>query len=170
MFELFTARARKSRELAQEEALRLGHGYLGTEHILLGLMRKPKGAATRVLSNLGLDLDGVRREVVRALGAGRARRVLKTFVGGAMGRVVASRTIKKAFRARVEGLVIRARCGVTDEERAAPQPLRRGRGEGRSLRDRGLRDCRRMRGRAFGERGVPAVGDGGADGRRARAG
>ena len=97
---------------------------MGTEHILLGLMRKPKGAAARVLSNLGVDLDEVRRKVVRALGAGRARRVLETFVGGDMGRVAASRTIKKAFRARVEGLVIRARCGVTDEERAAPQPLR----------------------------------------------
>jgi hypothetical protein len=83
-------------------------------------MRKPKGAAARVLSNLGVDLDGVRGEVLRAFGAGRARRVLETFVGGDMGRVVTSRTIKKAFRAGVEGLVIRARCGVTDEERATP--------------------------------------------------
>lgn len=120
----FAPCAKKVLELALSEAVQIRHSYIGTEHILLGLMQKPKGAATRVLSNLGVDLDGVRREVVRALCAGRARRVLKTFVGDAMGRVVASRTIKKAFRARVEGLVIRARCGVTDAERAAPQPLR----------------------------------------------
>ena len=120
----FAPCAKKVLELTLSEAVQIRHSYIGTEHILLELMRKPKGAATRVVSKLGVDLDGVRQEVVRALGAGRARRVLETRVRGDMGRVVASRTIKKAFRARVEGLVIRARCGVTDEERAAPQPLR----------------------------------------------
>ena len=99
----FVPCAKKVLELALSEAVQIRRSYIGTEHILLELIRKPKGAATRVVSKLGVDLDGIRREVVRALGAGRARRVLETFVGGDMGRVAASRTIKKASGHRWRG-------------------------------------------------------------------
>ena len=70
----FTPRSKKVLELALREALQLGHNYIGTEHILLGLVRESEGVAARVLSNLGVDPDKVRREVVRMLGGGRAQR------------------------------------------------------------------------------------------------
>src|SRR5918999_897255 len=73
MFERFTERARKVLELALREALQLGHNYIGTEHILLGLVRESEGVAARVLSNLDVDPDKIRREVVRMLGGGRGR-------------------------------------------------------------------------------------------------
>ncbi|MDP9426904.1 MAG: ATP-dependent Clp protease ATP-binding subunit [Actinomycetota bacterium] len=70
----FTPRSKKVLELALREALQLGHNYIGTEHILLGLVRESEGVAARVLSNLNVDPDKVRREVVRMLGGGRAQR------------------------------------------------------------------------------------------------
>src|SRR5918998_26671 len=73
MFERFTERAQKVLELALREALQLGHNYIGTEHILLGLVRESEGVAARVLSNLDVDPDKVRREVVRRRGGGRSR-------------------------------------------------------------------------------------------------
>src|ERR687883_409879 len=69
----FTPRSKKVLELALREALQLGHNYIGTEHILLGLVRESEGVAARVLSNLDVDPDKVRREVVRRLGGGRSR-------------------------------------------------------------------------------------------------
>jgi ATP-dependent Clp protease ATP-binding subunit ClpC len=70
----FTPRSKKVLELALREALQLGHNYIGTEHILLGLVRESEGVAARVLSNLDVDPDKVRREVVRMLGGGRTQR------------------------------------------------------------------------------------------------
>lgn len=84
--------------LALDVARTLGHNYAGAEHILLALAARWDGITARVLHQLGAGPGGIRREVVRALGA--------------------------AFRGRVKGLVVRARCGVTAEERAEPQPLR----------------------------------------------
>ena len=72
MLERFTERARKVVVLAQEEARHFNHNYIGTGHILLGLVRESEGVAARVLSNLGVDPDKVRREVVRMLDADRA--------------------------------------------------------------------------------------------------
>jgi ATP-dependent Clp protease ATP-binding subunit ClpC len=69
----FTPRSKKVLELARRDALQLGHNYIGTEHILLGLVRESEGVAARVLSNLDVDPDKVRREVVRMLGGGRGR-------------------------------------------------------------------------------------------------
>jgi ATP-dependent Clp protease ATP-binding subunit ClpC len=69
----FTPRSKKVLELALREALQLGHNYIGTEHILLGLVRESEGVAARVLNNLDVDPDKVRREVVRMLGGGRGR-------------------------------------------------------------------------------------------------
>lgn len=63
----FTPRAKKVLELSLREALQLGHNYIGTEHILLGLIREGEGVAAQVLTKLGADLDRVRNQVVQLL-------------------------------------------------------------------------------------------------------
>jgi ATP-dependent Clp protease ATP-binding subunit ClpA len=74
MFERFTERARQVVVLAQEEARTLGHGWIGTEHLLLALMRATDGVAAIVLANLGVGPeDEVRKRVVEAVGPGRVR-------------------------------------------------------------------------------------------------
>jgi ATP-dependent Clp protease ATP-binding subunit ClpC len=67
----FTPRAKKALELALKEALALGHKYIGTEHILLGIARVDDGVAASILSSFDADVDTIRNEVVRTLG-GRA--------------------------------------------------------------------------------------------------
>jgi ATP-dependent Clp protease ATP-binding subunit ClpC len=64
---LFTRRAKKVLELSLREALKLGHESIGTEHILLGLVREGKGVAAQVLHNLGADLNRVRRQAIGLL-------------------------------------------------------------------------------------------------------
>jgi hypothetical protein len=63
----FTPRAKKVLELSLREAMQLGHNYIGTEHILLGLIREGEGVAAQVLVNLGADLSRVRRQVIQLL-------------------------------------------------------------------------------------------------------
>jgi ATP-dependent Clp protease ATP-binding subunit ClpC len=63
----FTPRAKKVLELSLREALQLGHNYIGTEHILLGLIREGEGVAAQVLLNLGADLEKVRSAVIQLL-------------------------------------------------------------------------------------------------------
>ena len=73
----FTPRAKKVLELSLREALQLGHNYIGTEHILLGLIREGEGVAAQVLQKLGADLDRVRQTVIQllsGLAAGRGAR------------------------------------------------------------------------------------------------
>src|SRR5262249_47174417 len=70
MFERFTVRARQVIVLAQEEGRALGHNYLGTEHILLGLLRQQEGLGALVLGLLGVTVERVRTEVVRVVGTG----------------------------------------------------------------------------------------------------
>ncbi len=65
----FTPRAKKVIELAMDEARNLGHNYIGTEHLLLGLIREGEGIAAQVLLNIGLDLKSVRDEVLNLLGS-----------------------------------------------------------------------------------------------------
>jgi hypothetical protein len=65
----FTSRAKKVLELSLREALQLGHNYIGSEHILLGLIREGEGVAAQVLVKLGADLDRVREQVIRLLAA-----------------------------------------------------------------------------------------------------
>jgi ATP-dependent Clp protease ATP-binding subunit ClpC len=69
-FDKFTERARKVLHLAQEEAQRLHHNYLGTEHLLLGLVREGEGVAGKVLISLGVDLEKVRKAVEDIIGRG----------------------------------------------------------------------------------------------------
>ncbi len=96
-FDKFTERARKALHLAQEEAQRLRHNYIGTEHLLLGLVREREGVAGRVLAGLGVDLDQVRARVEHIIGRGdhvvigevcmtpRAKKVIQLAVDEAVG-------------------------------------------------------------------------------------
>jgi ATP-dependent Clp protease ATP-binding subunit ClpC len=68
MFERFTDRARQTVVLAQEEARRLGHSYIGTEHLLLGLLREGEGVAAQAIGRMGISLADVRSDVVRIIG------------------------------------------------------------------------------------------------------
>ena len=72
MFERFTERARRVVVLAQEEARMLNHNYIGTEHILLGLIHESEGVAAKALESLGLSLEAVRAEVEEIIGRGQA--------------------------------------------------------------------------------------------------
>ena len=65
----FTPKAKRAIELAMDEARELGHNYIGTEHLLLGLIREGEGVASQVLTNLGLSLDKVREEIMQLLGS-----------------------------------------------------------------------------------------------------
>jgi hypothetical protein len=71
MFQRFTDRARQVVVLAQEEARRLDHNYVGTEHILLGLISEGGGVAARALESLGIGLDAVRQQVEEIIGQGQ---------------------------------------------------------------------------------------------------
>src|SRR5438552_1172720 len=69
MYERFTDRARKVMQLANQEAQRLRHEYIGTEHLLLGLVREGSGVAANVLKNLAVDLRKIREEIEKLVQA-----------------------------------------------------------------------------------------------------
>jgi ATP-dependent Clp protease ATP-binding subunit ClpA len=71
MFERFTDRARRVVVLAQEEARLLNHNYVGTEHVLLGLIRESQGVAAKALESLGISLEAVRTQVEEIIGQGQ---------------------------------------------------------------------------------------------------
>ncbi len=81
----FTPRSKKVLELSLREALQLGHNYIGTEHILLGLIREGEGVAAQVLVKLGADLARVREVVLRLLSGYQGPRVRATSVGRPQG-------------------------------------------------------------------------------------
>ena len=81
----FTPRAKKVLELALREALSLGHNYIGTEHILLGLVREDEGVAARILLDLDAEPEKIRNEVMRAL-SGPGRRSSQGSAGGSEGK------------------------------------------------------------------------------------
>src|SRR5687767_2772213 len=68
MFERFTDRARRALVHAQDESVRLGHGFIGTEHVLLGLLHESEGVAAAVLAEYGVRLDETRELVIQLLG------------------------------------------------------------------------------------------------------
>ena len=70
--ENFTDRSRKALAMARDEAVRLQHDYVGTEHILLGLVREGEGVATAVLTNLNVDLDKIHQQVKQSVKKGKA--------------------------------------------------------------------------------------------------
>src|SRR2546430_9465475 len=69
-FDKFAERARKVLQLAQEEAQRFNHNYIGTEHLLLGMIREHQGAAAKVLASLGVELERAREAVEFIIGRG----------------------------------------------------------------------------------------------------
>lgn len=83
----FTPRAKKVLELSLRESLQLGHNYIGTEHILLGLIREGEGIAARVLMNLGADLEKVRNQVIELLSGYYSSNVAEGSSGGLSGPV-----------------------------------------------------------------------------------
>ncbi len=70
MFERFTDQSRRTVVLAQEEATRFNHNYIGTEHLLAGLRREKRGAAASALESAGITLDAIRREIETLIGRG----------------------------------------------------------------------------------------------------
>jgi ATP-dependent Clp protease ATP-binding subunit ClpC len=73
MFERFTDRARRVVVLAQEEARMLNHNYIGTEHILLGLIHEGEGVAAKALESMNISLEAVRNQVEEIIGRARPR-------------------------------------------------------------------------------------------------
>src|SRR6201999_3685584 len=78
----FTPRAKKVLELSLREALQLGHNYIGTEHILLGLIREGDGVAAQVLVKLGADLNRVRQQVIQLLHGYQGKEPTSAGTGG----------------------------------------------------------------------------------------
>ena len=114
----FTARAKKVLELSLREALRLGHNYIGTEHMVLGLVREGDGVGAQVLEKLGGDLSMVRDTVIKSIDSVTPGEPLET------GPVLGSDPLRvrgPADSITLKGLRIPARHGVTGEERAAGQ-------------------------------------------------
>jgi ATP-dependent Clp protease ATP-binding subunit ClpA len=95
MYERFTDRARKVMQLANQAAQRFGHEYIGTEHVLLGLMKEGSGVAAHVLKNLGVDRRKVREEVERIVRPGDDQAV-------AMGRLPQTPRTKKMIEYSIE--------------------------------------------------------------------
>ncbi|HOB23194.1 MAG TPA: Clp protease N-terminal domain-containing protein, partial [Bacillota bacterium] len=77
MYSRFTERAEKVLMLAQEEARRLGHNVVGTEHLLLGLVHEGEGVAAKALKNLGVDLGRLRSETLKLVGKGEGANIFK---------------------------------------------------------------------------------------------
>ncbi|HEU0241215.1 MAG TPA: ATP-dependent Clp protease ATP-binding subunit [Micromonosporaceae bacterium] len=89
----FTPRAKKVLELSLREALQLGHNYIGTEHILLGLIREGEGVAAQVLVKLGADLNRVRQQVIQLLSGYQTGKEPTTAGGGASGEAAPSTSL-----------------------------------------------------------------------------
>jgi ATP-dependent Clp protease ATP-binding subunit ClpA len=123
----FTPRSKRVLEHSLREALDLGHMYIGTEHILLGLCREFEGGAARVLSNLDVDPDYIRREVLRLLrGASSEETVREPFRerGALRGRAAdleggtgeAAAPDSTVFRVEIKDIEVRARSGAEERK------------------------------------------------------
>ncbi|MBI1976804.1 MAG: AAA family ATPase, partial [Candidatus Omnitrophica bacterium] len=108
----FTPKAKKVIELAMDEARALGHNYIGTEHLLLGLIREGEGVASQVLLNMGLDLNKVRNEVMNLLGSAMPGPTQQQGSGG--GSAQGQRTKTPALDAFGRDLTALAREGKLD--------------------------------------------------------
>ena len=93
----FTPRAKKVLELSLREALQLGHNYIGTEHILLGLIREGEGVAAQVLGKLGADLGGVRQQVIQLLSGYEGKEPVAAARGGPQEGTPAGSTVLDQF-------------------------------------------------------------------------
>jgi ATP-dependent Clp protease ATP-binding subunit ClpC len=99
----FTPRAKKVLELSLREALQLGHDYIGTEHILLGLIREGDGVAAQVLVSLGCDLNRARQQVIQLLHGYQGRQSVLSTIGDELGDRLASMAARLAVIERVLG-------------------------------------------------------------------
>jgi|HubBroStandDraft_5_1064220.scaffolds.fasta_scaffold08144_1 ATP-dependent Clp protease ATP-binding subunit ClpC len=111
-----TPRAKKVLQLSLREAIALGHGYIGTEHILLGLIREDDGVAIRVLNGLGVDPNRVRQQVIQLVSARRIQQEPET--GRATGR--GKRKLLSELRGRLDSLdwrlsVLEQRVGTSPD-------------------------------------------------------
>src|SRR5204862_132615 len=93
----YTSRAKKVLELAMSEARELNHSYVGTEHLLLGLLREEKGIAAQVLTDAGVNLEQARAETLRLLGSEMPSGPAPSGAGAAEGAVDASNMLKPAL-------------------------------------------------------------------------
>jgi Clp amino terminal domain, pathogenicity island component/ClpX C4-type zinc finger len=110
----FTPRAKKVLELSLREALQMGHNYIGTEHILLGLVREGEGVAAQVLVRLGADLARVRQTVVRLL-SGYSPRTVEHQFGAPSARLLSGRLVACSFCGRSSadgGRIVAGRQGA----------------------------------------------------------
>jgi ATP-dependent Clp protease ATP-binding subunit ClpC len=138
VFERFTERARQSVVLAQEEARALKHNYIGTEHILLGLLREEEGLAARVLESLHITVEEVRAQVARIVGQGdevtagqipftpRAKKVLELSLREALGlghNYIGTEHVLLGLLREGEGVAVRILAGFTDPERIRQELL-----------------------------------------------
>ncbi len=116
----FTPRAKKVLELSLREALQLGHNYIGTEHILLGLIREGEGVAAQVLVRLGADLNRVRQQVVQLLegGQGEAGEAGPQRIGGTRDWLTEIQSTLATIADRLTA--IERHLGLTDRPAAAP--------------------------------------------------
>ena len=99
----FTPRAKKVLELSLREALQLGHNYIGTEHILLGLIREGDGVAAQVLVSLGCDLNRARQQVIQLLHGYPGKQPTLLTIGEELGDRLASMAARLAVIERVLG-------------------------------------------------------------------
>ena len=99
----FTPRAKKVLELSLREALQLGHNYIGTEHILLGMIREGDGVAAQVLVSLGCDLNRARQQVIQLLHGHQGRQPALSSIGEELGDRLASMAARLAVIERVLG-------------------------------------------------------------------
>jgi ATP-dependent Clp protease ATP-binding subunit ClpA len=115
----FTPRAKKVLELSLREALQLGHDYIGTEHILLGLIREGEGVAAQVLVRLGADLNRVRQQVKQTLHTGQGEAAEAVPLRGPVVREIWLGEIQSTLRSIAERLTaIERHLGMMD--RPAP--------------------------------------------------
>jgi ATP-dependent Clp protease ATP-binding subunit ClpA len=127
----FTPRAKEVLELSRREASQLGHNYIGTEHILLGLVREGDGVAAQVLVKLGADLKTVRQQVIQLIGGKRPE------AGGRVPREGAVVTEVQARLNAVEGSLaaVEARVGTGPDTSDLDEQIERVRGERQAAAD-----------------------------------
>ena len=178
MFERFTAPARQVVVLAQEEARTLKHNYIGTEHILLGLLREEEGLAARVLESLDITVERVRGQVVRIVGSGeevtsgqipftpRAKKVLELALREALSlghNYIGTEHILLGLVRENEGVAARILLDFdADSEKIRNEVIRMLSGPGGRRGGPGRRRRRQLRGRGGGANvgAVPALGGG----------
>jgi len=120
----FTPRAKKVLELSLRESQQLGHEYIGTEHLLLGLVREGQGVAARVLGNLGVDLGRARQQVIGLLGTGPGSAVAE---GEAAVRIRGSRAQLEEILSRLAAIdarlaAIEGHLGIGEPPAATAAP------------------------------------------------